>query len=60
MKAFVELGHDISYTKSSSHTEFKTLLKYYLKGLVFISLVYFVIKLDRKRRKRCLKVVPIK
>ena len=27
MKAFVELGHETSYTKSSSHAEFKTWLK---------------------------------
>ena len=40
MKAFVESGHETSYTKSSSHTEFKTLLKMlpYGSGFHFIGL----------------------
>ena len=45
MKAFVEFGHETSYTKSSFHAEFKTLIKNGLTGLVFILLAYFVIRL---------------
>ena len=45
VKDFVEFGHETSYTKSSSHTEFKLNLKCYIMGLVFILLAYFVIRL---------------
>ena len=45
MKAFVELGRETSDTKSTSHAEFKTWLKWYLTGLVVILLAYVVIRL---------------
>ena len=47
MKAFVEFGHETSYTKSSPHAEIKIKLdqKWYLTGLVFTLLAYFAIRL---------------
>ena len=59
MKAFVEFRHEASYTKSSSHAEFKT----YGACFHFIGLFRYkalTVKLEKKCRKRCLEVVSIK
>ena len=65
MKAFVEFGPETSNTKSSSHAEFKTLLKMVRYGACFhfIGLLCskaLTVKVDKNMQKRCLKVVSIK
>ena len=55
MKAF-EFGHETSYTKSSSHPEFKACFHlidlFYNKALT--------VKMEKTCKKRCLRVVSIK
>ena len=65
MKAFIEFGHETSYTKSSSHVEFKILLKMVPFGACFhfIGLLFYkalTVNAEKTCKKRGLKVVPIK
>ena len=54
MKAFVEFGHETSYTKSSSHAEFKILLKMVPYGDCFRFIGLFCNKaLTVKLEKTC-------
>ena len=64
MKAF-EFGRETSYTKSSSHAEFKTWLKMVPYGACFHFIGLFCYKAltvnaEKMCKKRCLKVVTIK
>ena len=49
LKAFVELGHETSYTKSSSHAEFQTSFKIVPYGACFHFIGLF-----------CYKALPVK
>ena len=65
MKVFVEFGRETSNTKSSSKTEFKTLLKMVPYGACFYFIGLFCYKAltvnaEKTCKKRCLKVVPVK
>ena len=65
MKAFVEFGHETSYTRSSSHAEFKTCLKMAPYGACFHFIGLFchkalTVKVEKMCKKRSLEVVPIK
>ena len=64
-ESFFEFGRETSYTKSSSHAEFKTWLKMVPYGTCFHFIALFCYKAltvnaDRTCKKHCLKVVPIK
>ena len=65
MKAFVEFGHGTSFTKSSSHAEFKILFKMVPYGACFHFIGLFcykalTIKVEKTCEKRYLEIVPIK
>ena len=54
MKAFVEFGHETFYRKSSSHAEFKTLLKMVPYRACFHFIGLFSYKaLTVKVKKKC-------
>ena len=65
MKAFIEFGHETSFTKSSCHAEFKTRLKmvpcracFHFIGLFCYKAL--TVKVEKTCKKCYLEVVPIK